>query len=124
MEELVFSDFSDGETRTELQVALYIKNLLEINNINDIYKGKFFNEKENIVFKRPLTANNSNKLIINDKNERITQKLYKRTKMPEIKTFSNNNIFNINNKEKFSKIPSLPNYVLGITVENEELKQI
>ena len=101
-----------------------IKNLLEINNINDIYKGKFFNEKDNIVFKRPLTANNSNKLIINDKNERITQKLYKRTKMPEIKTFSNNNIFNINNKEKFSKIPSLPNYVLGINVENEELKQI
>jgi hypothetical protein len=101
-----------------------IKNLLEINNINDIYKGKFFNEKENIVFKRPLTANNSNKLIMNDKNERITQKLYKKTKMPEIKTFSNNNFFNINNKEKFSKIPSLPNYVLGITVENEELKQI
>ena len=31
MEELVFSDFSDGETRTELQVALYIKNLLEKN---------------------------------------------------------------------------------------------
>ncbi|MCR4742418.1 MAG: helix-turn-helix domain-containing protein, partial [Treponema sp.] len=31
MEELLFSDFSDGETRTELQVALYIKNLLEKN---------------------------------------------------------------------------------------------
>ena len=38
MEELLFSDFSDGETRTELQVALYIKNLLEKNMSKEAFR--------------------------------------------------------------------------------------